>query len=77
MSKDTYQVDQTQIERALTTIGSQIADATELSQRAREMAANSELLLIAAQQELEALYLSLEQQGERKLSICRDVSSGS
>ena len=75
MSKDTYQIDQTRIEHALTTIGSQIADATELSQKARELAANSELLLIAAQQALEALYLSLEQQGERKLSVYRDVSS--
>lgn len=75
MSKDTYQIDQTRIEHVLTTIGSQIADATELSQKARELAANSELLLIAAQQALEALYLFLEQQGERKLSVYRDVSS--
>ncbi len=77
MSKDIYQADQIRIERALTTISSQIADATELSQKARELAANSELLLIAAQQELEALYLSLEQQEERKLSIYRGASSGS
>ncbi len=77
MSKDIYQADQIRIERALTTISSQIADATELSQKARELAANSELLLIAAQQELEALYLSLEQQEERTLSIYRGASSGS
>ena len=77
MEKKLANIDQSRIERALTTIGSQIADATELSQKAKELAANSELLLIAAQQELEALYLSLEQQGERNLSIYRDVSSRS
>ena len=77
MEKKLTDIDQTRIERALTKIGSQIADATELSQKARELAANSELLLIAAQQELEALYLSLEQQEERTLSIYRDASSRS
>ncbi len=77
MNKEIRQADQSHIERALTTIASQIADATELSQKAKELAANSELLLIAAQQELEALYLSLEQQGERTLSIYRGTSSGS
>ena len=77
MEKKLTDIDQTRIERALTKIGSQIADATELSQKAKELSSNAELLLIAAQQELEALYLSLEQQEERKLSIYRGASSGS
>ncbi len=76
MEKKLTDIDQTRIERALTKIGSQIADATELSQKAKELSSNAELLLIAAQQELEALYLSLEQQ-ERTLSIYRDASSRS
>ncbi len=77
MNKEICRADQTRIEQGLTIIASQIADAAELSQKARELATNSELLLIAAQQGLEALYLSLEQQGERKLSVYRGASSGS
>ncbi len=48
------------IEEAISHIGAKIADAVELSQKAKELSVNSEALLSTVQGELEALYVSLE-----------------
>ncbi len=50
------------IEQALSKIGAKIADATELSQRAKELCVHSEMVLINVRQELEELYVSLKGQ---------------
>ena len=48
------------IEQKLSRISAKIANATDLSQRAKEIANSSESTLISAQKEIEALYVSLE-----------------
>ncbi len=48
------------IEQKLSQISARIADATDLSQRAKEFANSSESTLISVQKEIEALYVSLE-----------------
>ena len=55
-------IEQKRIEQAFSKIGSKIADATELSRRAKEITTNSEWMLTAAQQEIETLYVSLNWQ---------------
>ncbi len=58
--RDIDNIEQKRIEQTLSKIGSKIADATELSRRAKELTTNSEMMLTAAQQEIENLYVSLD-----------------
>lgn len=48
------------IEQRLSQIGAKIADATDLSRQAKELAERSAFTLGNAQREIEALYVSLE-----------------
>ena len=52
------------IEKAIAHIGAKVADAIEASQQATKLSAKSEMLLIDAQQELEALYISMDDESE-------------
>lgn len=74
MEKTAVPMERTNTEHALLSVSAKIADALELSQKAKELFASSELLLIAAQQELEALHLALEQQEEPPLHILPRIS---
>lgn len=47
------------IEEKLSQIGAQIANATELSRQAKEMARKAEAALIVAQEQVDFLYTSL------------------
>ncbi len=47
------------IEESILRIGAKVADAVELSQRVKHLSADSDALLINAQQELEKLYVIL------------------
>lgn len=49
------------IEESITRIGAKVADAVELSQKAKDLSADSETLLINVQQELEELYVSMDE----------------
>lgn len=51
------------LELKLSKIAAKIADATDLARQAKELAVNSEHLLIDAQTEIEDLYISLEDCG--------------
>ena len=66
MEENIVDLESKRIEKALSKIGARIARATDLSKQAKEMSAGSESILIHAQQEIEALYLSLEEEGEGK-----------
>ncbi len=57
-------MEQKQIEHALSKIGSKVADATALSRKAKELVAASELLMMAAQREIENLYVTLDEREE-------------
>jgi len=59
---------QRRIEHALCDISAKIATVIELSQNAKQPAQDAQFLLIRAQQELEDLYLSLENQEEENAS---------
>lgn len=48
------------IEQSVVGIRAKLADAVEMVRRAKEMAANSENVLIKAQLELEELYIALD-----------------
>lgn len=48
------------IEHKLSQLGAQIAKATDLSRQAKELTSSSESILINVQKEIEALYVSLE-----------------
>jgi NurA-like 5'-3' nuclease len=48
------------IEQKLSQIGAKIANATDLLHQAKELANSSESTLINAQKEIDALYVSLE-----------------
>lgn len=61
------------IEQSLSKISAKIADAADLSQKARQLSAKSELLLINIQRELEELYISLDKQA--LLNIESDANS--
>lgn len=74
MEKTAVLMERTNTEHALLSVSAKIADALELSQKAKELSASSELLLIAAQRELEALYLALAQQEEPPLHILPRIS---
>ena len=62
VEKDIVNMEQKRIEQALSQIGSKIADATQLSQKAAALTIHSETLLIDAQKEIENLYISFGQQ---------------
>jgi len=47
------------IEEVISHIGAKVADAVDLSKKAKEMLARSEALLIDVQQELEGLYIRI------------------
>lgn len=47
------------IEESISRIGAKIADAVDLSRKAKWLSVNSEALLIDVQQELEELYVSM------------------
>lgn len=49
------------IEESVSRLGAKVADAVELSQKAKELSANSETLLINVQQALEELYVSIDE----------------
>lgn len=59
MEANIINIEQKRIEQTLSAIGSKIAVARELSLKTKELTANCELLLIAIQQEIENLYISL------------------
>ncbi|MEM5767328.1 MAG: hypothetical protein AAGU32_03420 [Bacillota bacterium] len=56
------------IEQRLSQIGAKIANATDLSRKAKELASRSESTLISAQKEIEALYISLGRDGSPEAS---------
>jgi 2-phosphoglycerate kinase len=56
--------DRKRLEQSISKIGAEVADAVELSIKAKEMTTSSESILIHAQQELEELYLSLYRRNE-------------
>ena len=60
MEKNGMHMEYRCIEQKLSQISAKIANATDLSQRAKEIANSSESTLISAQKEIEALYVSLE-----------------
>ena len=64
MEKDIIDMEQKRIEQTLSQIGSQIADATQLSSKAAALTVHSESLLIGAQREIENLYVSFGRQKE-------------
>ena len=49
------------IEESISRIGAKVADAVDLSQKVRSLSANTEALLINVQQELEELYVSMDE----------------
>jgi hypothetical protein len=52
------------LEQSISKIGAKVADAVELSNKAKELTTGAESILIRAQQELEELYLSLDKENE-------------
>ena len=48
------------IEKSISHIGAIVADALEMTHKAKELSNSSEALLITVQQELEELYVSIE-----------------
>lgn len=56
----------------ITSIGAKVADAVELCQKAKELSASSEGILITAQRELEELYVSLDEPWDDDIKISRD-----
>lgn len=62
MERDIIDMEQKRVEQTLSKIGSKIADATQLSRKATALTIHSETLLIAAQREIENLYISFGQQ---------------
>lgn len=51
------------LEHKLSKIAAKIADATDMARQAKELAVNSERLLMDAQTEIDDLYISLEDCG--------------
>lgn len=60
MEKHGINIEYKRIEQTLSQIGAKIANATDLSRQAKELANSSESTLIHAQKEIDALYVSLE-----------------
>jgi hypothetical protein len=60
MDKNGIHMEYRCIEQKLSQISTNIANATDLSKRAKEFANSSESTLISIQKEIEALYVSLE-----------------
>ena len=56
----------TQLEQTLSKIGARIADATDLATRGKQITIQSEAILMEAQKDIEALYVSLES-ADRKI----------
>lgn len=52
------------VEQSLSKIGAKVADAADLSAKAKELTTGAESILISAQKELEGLYLSLDKKNE-------------
>lgn len=52
--------------QSIASIGAKIADATEMVQKSKEMAAGSEAVLNKAQLELKELLMALEQENKEK-----------
>jgi exonuclease VII small subunit len=59
MDHEIVPLERKRLEQSISKIGAGVADAVELTQKANELAARSESILIRVQQELEELYLSL------------------
>lgn len=61
MGNGVVPLERRRLEQSISKIGAKVADAGELANRAKELTSKSEALLIRIQQELEELYLSLDQ----------------
>lgn len=62
MEREAVNLYEKRIKQSLSRIGAKIADATDLSQKSKQLSANSEALLINALRDLEELYVSLNDQ---------------
>jgi len=62
MEREAVNLYEKRIKQSLSRIGAKIADAADLSQKSKQLSANSEALLIAALKDLEELYVSLDDQ---------------
>lgn len=60
MEKNETNMEYERIEQKLSQIGAKIANATDMSRQAKELANSAESTLIKAQKEIEALYVSLK-----------------
>ena len=68
MDKKMMDIKYKRIEKKLSQIGAKIADAIDMSRQAKKMTSGSEAILINAQREIEALYVSLEDDGTSEAS---------
>jgi hypothetical protein len=59
MDNEIVPFERKRLEQSISKIGAKVADAVELSNKAKELTTGAESILIRAQQELEELYLSL------------------
>jgi hypothetical protein len=64
MDNEIVPFERKRLEQSISKIGAKVADAVELSNKAKELTTGAESILISAQQELEELYLSLDKGSE-------------
>lgn len=62
MKSEIVPLERRSLEQSISKIGAKVADAGELANKAKELTAGSEAILIRVQQELEELYLSLDKE---------------
>ena len=62
MKNEIVPLERKRLEQSISKIGAKVADAGELANKAKELTAGSEAILIRVQQELEELYLSLDKE---------------
>lgn len=62
MKNEIVPLERRRLEQSISKIGAKVADAGELANKAKELTAGSEAILIRVQQELEELYLSLDKE---------------
>jgi len=66
MNPKVLDLHQKRSEVAISNMGARIADAIELSEKAKELSAKSTALLVGVQQDLEELYVSMADGKESK-----------
>lgn len=62
MKNEIVPLERRRLEQSISKIGAKVADAGELTNKAKELTAGLEAILIRVQQELEELYLSLDKE---------------